>query len=186
MRIPTILFTVSVAALAGCEEAPPPPPAAVVGPAGEPAVVVSPGASAVVVPPSASGVVIPTTAASLTTATKPPFGTYLVDASGRALYALEGTRNGSAVNRCVADCLGVWPPLMTAGATVAAAGLNPAFVGAAPGYGGSQVTYAGWPLHYFRHDMTPSDTNGQARHDEWGVWYLLSPSGEPVRPAGGY
>jgi predicted lipoprotein with Yx(FWY)xxD motif len=184
MRIPTILFGVSAAALVGCEESPPPPPAAAVVVPVQPAVVVPPTQPAVVVPVQPT-VVIPTAAASLTTATKAPFGAYLVDGAGRALYVLDGTRNGSGVNRCNADCLGVWPPLMTAGPTVAAAGVNPAMVGFAAGYGGSQASYAGWPLYYFHHDTTPGDTNGQARHDQWGTWYLISPSGEAIRPVGG-
>jgi predicted lipoprotein with Yx(FWY)xxD motif len=158
-RIPmkTPMLLLVAATLAGCETVAPPPI-----------------------------VVLPTAAASLTTATKAPFGTYVVDGAGRALYVLEGTRGASGVNRCNGACLGIWPPLMTAGPTVAAAGVDPALVGAAPGYGGSQATYAGWPLYYYHHDAAPADTTGENVHDQWGVWYLLAPSGEPIRPAGGY
>jgi predicted lipoprotein with Yx(FWY)xxD motif len=140
----------------------------------------------VVTPAGAPVVVLPTAAATLTTATKAPFGTYLVDGAGRALYVLDGTRNMPGPARCSGACLAVWPPLMTAGPTVAAAGVNPALVGVAPGYGGSQSTYAGWPLYYYHHDAAPGATAGQNVHDAWGRWYLLSPAGEPIRPAGGY
>lgn len=167
MRIPVVLLAVAAGALTSCTTYAPAPvvaPAAVVAPA----------------------VVIPTTAATLTTATKAPFGTYLVDGAGRAVYVLDGTRNMSGVNRCSGACLGVWPPVMTAGPTVAAAGVNPAMVGLTAGYGGSHSTYAGWPLYYYSHDHAPGDTTGQDVHDAWGHWYLLSPSGEPIRPVGGY
>jgi len=162
MKVRTILPAVAAAALAGCATT-----------------VVTP-------PPGAPVVALPTVAASLTTATKAPFGTFLVDSAGRAVYVLDGTRNMSAVNRCSGPCLAVWPPVMTAGPTLAAAGVNPALVGSAPGYGGSQATYAGWPLYFYHRDVRQGDTTGQNVHDAWGHWYLLSPSGEPIRPAGAY
>jgi plastocyanin len=46
--------------------------------------------------------------------------------------------------------------------------------------GGNQVTYNGWPLHSFAGDSQPGDTNGQATG---GVWFVVSPAGEAVRPA---
>lgn len=174
MRIPTILLAAS--ALAACDEgemAPPPPPP-------------PPPAAAVVVPEAAPAVVAPIAAVSLTTATKAPFGTYVVDGAGRALYILEGTRGAPGMNPCVGPCLGVWPPVMTAGPVAPATGLNPAMVGSVPAYGGTQATYAGWQLYHYSHDAAPGDTTGQDVHDEWGVWHLLAPSGEPIRPAGGY
>jgi predicted lipoprotein with Yx(FWY)xxD motif len=59
-------------------------------------------------------------------------------------------------------------------------------VGLTPSYGGSQATYGGWPLYYYHHDAAPGDTTGQNVHDRWGMWYLVSPSGNPIRPGGGY
>jgi len=157
MRIPTLLFAAAAAVLAGCETYPYPP-----------------------------APVVPAAATSLTTANKAPFGTYLVDTNGRALYVLEGTRMQNPAYRCSGQCLHVWPPMLTAGPPVAAAGVNPAMVGTMPTYGGAQATYAGWPLYYYHRDVAPGDTAGQNVRDTWGVWYLLSPSGEPIRPVGGY
>ena len=136
------------------------------------------------VPGTAPVAAIPTVAASLTTATKAPFGAYLVDATGRSVYVLEGTRGMTGMARCSGPCLGVWRPVMTAGPTTTAAGLNAAMAASVPAYGGTQATYGGWPLYYYSHDSTPSDTTGQNVHDAWGHWYLLSPSGAPIMPAG--
>ena len=157
MRIPVILFACSTLALGACDTmaGPPPPP-----------------------PPMdmAQG------AATLTTATKSPFGNYIVDSSGRSLYVLEGSRGGSGINRCSTQCLRVWPPFTGGVSPVVATGLNPGMLQTVSGYTGSQLSYGGWPLYYYQHDHVPSDTMGHGVSDAWGRWYLLSPSGEPIRP----
>ena len=129
--------------------------------------------------------IAPMGAATVTTATKPPFGTYVVDGAGRALYVLEGER-GTTMSRCTGACLGVWPPLHASGPPSAAAGVDPTRLATVPMHGHPHVTYAGWPLYYYHRDRAPADTTGQNVRDTWGTWYLLSPSGEPIRPAGGY
>ena len=45
----------------------------------------------------------------------PDSDTYLVDGAGRALSILEGQRNQAGMDRCMDECLGVWPPLHTSG-----------------------------------------------------------------------
>lgn len=129
--------------------------------------------------------IVPLGATTVTTATKAPFGTYLVDGAGRALYVLEGER-GATYSRCTGACLGVWPPLHTIGRPVAAAGVDPGRLATVPMHGHAHVAYAGWPLYYYHRDRAPADTTGQYVRDSWGTWYLLSPSGEPIRPVGGY
>ena len=120
--------------------------------------------------------------ATLTTATKAPFGSYVVDGSGRSVYVLEGTRGMSGINRCTGACLAVWPPLMASGSPMTASGLDPGQVRAVSGYSGGQVSYSGWPLYYYARDQAPGQTTGQGVRDQWGTWYLLRPSGEPIRP----
>ena len=157
MRIPTILLAGAAAVLSACDTMLPPPGPAPLAPAG---------------------------AATLTTANKAPYGSYVVDAAGRALYILEGTRGRPGTNRCDAACLQVWPAIRAAGPQVAGGRLNPAMIAVVPGYGGPQVSYAGWPLYYYVRDRVPSDTTGHYVRDQWGTWYLLSPSGEPIRTGG--
>jgi predicted lipoprotein with Yx(FWY)xxD motif len=160
MRIPKLLFAAAAVSLAGCDTVPPAP-----GP-------IAPA---------------PVAATSLTTANKAPFGTYLVDSAGRAVYVLEGEHMPEGMHRCTGACLAVWPPLMNANPMTAGAGVNPALIGSMPMPGGvPHVTYAGWPLYYYSHDTAQGDTNGQHLTDSWGTWHLLSPSGQPIRPAGGY
>lgn len=135
---------------------------------------------ATVLPPPA----IPVT---VTTATKPPFGAFLVDRAGRSLYILEGERLPAGMRRCTGECLRVWPPLHVAGAPTAGPGLDQARLATEPMHGAVHVTYAGWPLYYYHRDRGPGDTTGQHVVDQWGTWHLLSPSGEPIRHvASGY
>jgi predicted lipoprotein with Yx(FWY)xxD motif len=124
--------------------------------------------------------------AQLNAATKAPFGSYLVDGAGRAVYLLEGQRHNAGMDRCMGECLRVWPPLHTSGPPTAGPGVDPAQLGSMQMHGAAHVTYAGWPLYYYHRDRMPGDTTGQAIQDRWGRWYLLSPSGEPIRPSGGY
>lgn len=122
-------------------------------------------------------------AVSVTTATKVPFGTYLVDGRGRALYMLEGTR-GTGAERCSGQCLVIWPPLHVTAPPTAAAGINPALLSTMMAHGHTHVTYGGWTLFYYHRDRGPGDTTGQHVTDAWGTWHLLSPNGEPIRPVG--
>ncbi|MFL6752721.1 MAG: hypothetical protein ACJ8D5_04915 [Sphingomicrobium sp.] len=157
MKNPMILLAGTALALGGCDTmlGPPPPP---------------PGPIA----PAATG--------TLTTATKAPFGTYVVDGSGRSLYVLDGTRGGSGINACSGACLGVWPPLAAPPTPIAGSGLSTAGVRTISGYTGPQMSYSGWPLYQYSRDAAPGDTTGQGVHDQWGTWYLLRRDGEPIRP----
>ena len=118
---------------------------------------------------------------TLTSASKPPYGSYVVDAAGRALYILEGTRGSAGANRCDMACMQVWPHLASTGPQVAGGRLDRSMIRVVPGPHGPQVTYAGWPLYYYVRDQAQSDTAGQNVTDSWGTWRLLSPSGEPIR-----
>ena len=142
---------------------------------------VSLGACATVPPPPP----MPIGPVSVTAVTKAPFGTYLVDGTGRALYILEGTR-GTPAERCSGECLRIWPPLHVSGPPTVGPGIDPGKLSTIVAHGQTHVTYGGWTLFYYHRDRVPGDTTGQGVHDAWGMWHLLSPSGEPIRPAGHY
>ena len=156
MKTPSILMTAATLGLAAC------------------------GTYSAPLPPSPYG------AAMVTIADKAPFGTYLVDGSGRALYILEGQRNGAGMDRCMGGCLGAWPPLHTSGPPTGGPAINSALLGTMTMHGAAHVTYSGWPLYYYHRDRAPGDTTGQHVTDRWGTWHLLSPNGEPIRPTGSY
>ena len=134
--------------------------------------------------PPPPGPMEPATASPLTlsTATKAPFGTYVTDGAGRAVYVLEGTRGMSGINSCSGMCINMWPPVPAPPLPTAGSGLTPPALRTISGFMGAQISYSGWPLYYYSHDMAPGDTTGQGVHDQWGTWYLIRPSGEPITP----
>ncbi len=118
----------------------------------------------------------------VTSSSKVPFGSYLVDGSGRSLYILEGTRMTNGTDRCSGECLMAWPPLLVDGPPAASAGIDPTRLATVPTLTRPQAAYAGWPLYHYHRDQRPGDTTGHYVRDQWGTWYLLAPSGEPIRP----
>ena len=161
MKTANVLLGAAMFGLAACDTYPPPPPLTPMGAA-----------------PVAYGT------AMVTTGNKAPFGAFLVDGDGRSLYILEGTRIPGGVNRCLGECLRVWPPLVANSPPVAGSGVDPAKLAAVPTAAGPQTIYGGWPLYYYHRDRAPGDTAGQHVTDRWGTWHLLALSGEPIRPAG--
>lgn len=111
---------------------------------------------------------------------------HLVDASGNALYALEGNRDGS---KCDATCESAWPPVMAFSSRPSAApGMQPGMLGALPREGGAlQMTYDGKPLYRYAGDMGAAETAGHGVDDKWGHWRLVGADGalitQPVEDA---
>lgn len=124
----------------------------------------------------------------LATASYGVLGPYLVDGHGRALYLREVADSESSL--CNDDCTLIWPPYFTPTAVSAGDSLvQDDLVGSTPHRDGMlQVTYNGWRLHYYALDDTAREslqyqwveTLGQAVHDEWGKWFLVTPQGEKL------
>jgi predicted lipoprotein with Yx(FWY)xxD motif len=106
-------------------------------------------------------------------------GTYLTDASGRALYLWVADTHGASA--CSGACAQAWPPLLTKG--------TPAVSGAAKSTdlgtfkrsdGAMQVTYKGHPLYYFVGDTGAHQTTGQGSNGFGAKWWLLTPTGVAI------
>jgi predicted lipoprotein with Yx(FWY)xxD motif len=110
-------------------------------------------------------------------------GTVLVTSQGDTLYMFEPD-NHRAVT-CTGTCAGTWPPLMVpSGATlVAGPGVKTSLLGSDPDPAGGRVaTYDGWPLYTYSGDLGPGQATGQSIDLNGGVWYVLSPDGQPEIP----
>ncbi len=106
-------------------------------------------------------------------------GSFLMDASGRALYLY--TKDTLGTSNCYDACAQRWPPLITTGAPVAGDGAVQALLGATQRKDGSmQVTYNGWPLYYYAKDAKPGDTAGQ---NVGKVWFVVTADGAAVQNA---
>ena len=110
------------------------------------------------------------------------YGSALVDGNGMSLYVTSKDTPGSGTSSCTDDCAVEWPPLLTEGDPVAGEGVDATLLGTITlDDGTTQVTYNGYPLHFFDEDKAAGDTNGQGVDDEFGHWNLISPAGEPIQ-----
>jgi predicted lipoprotein with Yx(FWY)xxD motif len=111
-------------------------------------------------------------------------GTYLVGASGRALYLWDADRQSKSV--CTGACAVNWPPLTTKSAPVAGSGATMSQLGTITRSGGvKQVTYDGHPLYYFVGDTSQGSLTGQGSNDFGAKWWLVAPSGTAITKSAG-
>lgn len=109
-----------------------------------------------------------------------PFGQHLADASGRSLYVFTGDRDGAS--NCEDECIRNWPPLIQKGVIRGGREVQEALIGTTVRDDGvRQVTYAGRPLYYYIAAKGPASAAGQAASAFGGEWFLVSPTGEPIR-----
>ena len=123
--------------------------------------------------------------AKLITAQSDKHGSYLTDATGRAVYLFtadkQGTGEAKAVSNCHDACAQAWPPLTTAGEPQAGTQAQASLLGTIERKDGKmQVTYNGWPLYYFTKDQPQGQPTGHDVHGFGGEWYLLRPQGTKV------
>jgi predicted lipoprotein with Yx(FWY)xxD motif len=105
-------------------------------------------------------------------------GTVLVDGQRRTLYLFE--KDKGTTSRCTGACASVWPPLTSAGKSVAG-GLSAAKLGSIKRADGkAEVTYGGHPLYTYAGDTKPGDTRGQGLDQFGAEWYVLTPTGNKI------
>lgn len=107
-------------------------------------------------------------------------GSYLADNTHRTLYLLEGDTDG---RKCSDACLAAWPPLlaMQGAPMTTAPNLQADLLGTVQRADGTrQVTYNGHPLYHYAQDSGPGTTAGHDVDDQWGEWYLVTPTGDAL------
>lgn len=119
--------------------------------------------------------------ASVTTTKVPGYGTVLASAHGAPLYLLTADHSGTS--SCSASCAKQWPPLTVKGTPSAGSGVSGALLSSFTRSDGRvQVQYAGHAL-YTHPGTSASAVAGTA--SDGGIWYLVSPSGKPVKSTNG-
>jgi predicted lipoprotein with Yx(FWY)xxD motif len=99
-------------------------------------------------------------------------GRYLTNAYGFTLYEFTNDTQGSGVSACVGTCEINWPPFYVQSIDAPSLVSRAQFDYITLNSGNKEVTYSGWPLHYFADDLKPGETNGQGFLD---VWFAMMP-----------
>lgn len=110
-------------------------------------------------------------------------GPILVDGRGQTLYLFVPDHQGQP-STCYGICAVEWPPqLLPTGLTrpVAGPGVETQLLGSSVRKDGTtQITYNGWPLYYWPHDLAPGQATGQGINNAGGLWYVLDAAGNAV------
>jgi predicted lipoprotein with Yx(FWY)xxD motif len=113
---------------------------------------------------------------ALKLAKKDALGSYLTDASGKALYWFKKDTPGQSL--CVGPCLEKWP-LYYRETVAPPEGLPAAdFATLKRPDGKEQTTFRGYPLYYWVNDAKPGDTGG---HGFNNVWFVIDPANFPPK-----
>lgn len=121
------------------------------------------------------------TPASVTTTKVSGYGTVLATASGKPLYLLTADPSGGS--SCSGACAKQWPPLTVTGKPSAGPGVNTSMLSSFTRSDGTeQVLYDGHAL-YTHSGLSASAVAGTAA--DGGIWYLVSPSGKPIKSTTG-
>jgi predicted lipoprotein with Yx(FWY)xxD motif len=124
-------------------------------------------------------------AASATTATvglevhHTSLGNVLVNGQGMTVYMLTADKPGRS--SCSTQCLSYWPPVPPVTKPGKLHGISAKVASTASMAGKSMATAGGWPLYTYVGDHGPGDTTGEGIRTFGGVWYAVSPSGQPVK-----
>jgi predicted lipoprotein with Yx(FWY)xxD motif len=106
------------------------------------------------------------------------WGQILAGPKSRAIYLF--TREKSTKPRCYGQCAVEWPPVLTKGRPLAAAGVKASELGTTKRRDGRrQVTYNGHPLYYWYRDP-PGEVYCQAVNEFGGLWYIVDPAGDAI------
>lgn len=119
--------------------------------------------------------------ATVATTKVPGYGTVLASGKGAPLYLLStDPRDASS---CRGSCARQWPPLTVSGKPSAGPGVKASLLSTFKRSGGrEQVAYGGQAL-YSHPGMSASAVAGTAA--DGGIWYLVSPSGKPIKSTTG-
>ena len=118
----------------------------------------------------------PATARTVVKTAQTGLGRILVNSRGHTLYQFGKDKNGKSA--CVGMCATFWPPLITSGKPLAAAGAKTSLLGTTKRADGRlQVTYNHHPLYTFVKDTKKGQTNGEGLTAFGGKWEANSPAG---------
>lgn len=127
-------------------------------------------------------------ATSFTVANVSGVGNVVVDGKGRTVYILTSGAKKNVPCTDASGCTGAWPDLPFPNGTSAAtagSGLNASLLGTMKlSDGETYPTYNGYLMYEYSGDSAAGQANGQGLKSYGGTWYVLNPSGQPVKSSG--
>lgn len=100
----------------------------------------------------------------------------LFDKTGQAIYLFD--KETSSTSACYDACAEAWPPVVTTGRPVAAAGVKQSLLGTTKRTDGTtQVTYGGHPLYYYAHEAK-NEVKCHNITGFGGLWLVVTPAGD--------
>jgi predicted lipoprotein with Yx(FWY)xxD motif len=106
-------------------------------------------------------------------------GNVLVDGQGMTVYMLTADKPGQS--SCSTQCLAYWPPVPPVTKPGKLHGISAKVASTQSMAGKPMATAGGWPLYTYVGDHAPGDTSGEGIRNFGGIWYAVSPSGQPVK-----
>lgn len=110
-------------------------------------------------------------------------GKVLVDSQGMTVYLLTADQPNKST--CSTQCLAYWSPVAAPKAGTKTSGVTAPVGRTESSAGAPMATVGGWPLYTFVKDQAPGDVQGEGVASFGGVWYAVSPSGQPVKANSG-
>lgn len=107
------------------------------------------------------------------------YGKILVNSKGDTLYYFANDKKDKS--NCNVACLSIWPLVTATGKPTAGPGVSQKLLGTIKVSGKEEVTYNGLPLYTYVADSGPGQTNGEDTNANGGLWWLVSPSGAPIK-----
>lgn len=127
-------------------------------------------------------------ATKFSTANVSGVGNVVVDGKGRTVYILTSGAKKNVPCTDASGCTGAWPDLPFPDGTSAAtagSGLNASLLGTMKlSDGETYPTYNGYLMYEYSGDSAAGQANGQGLKSYGGTWYVLNPSGQPVKSSG--
>jgi predicted lipoprotein with Yx(FWY)xxD motif len=110
------------------------------------------------------------------------FGKILADSRGWTIYAFSKDKKNKDTCQNSSSCTQLWPPVVTKGKPVAAAGVKQSLLGTIKLKNGKlQVTYNGLPLYTYVADGGPHQTFYVNQFQSGGTWPAVNAAGKEVK-----
>jgi predicted lipoprotein with Yx(FWY)xxD motif len=107
----------------------------------------------------------------------------VTSATGRTVYRFDEDSAKPSKSNCLGDCAKTWEPVLAgSGVAVQGGGIDVSKLGTIDRPEGKQVTLKGWPLYYFKDDVSLGQIAG---HGRGGVWFAVNPKGGKAKSTDG-